>query len=84
MTHSRCGTCRFAEAIKDDLKSVTCYGVPPSPVLMPVQVMTPQGMKMDMQVQLLRPGLARSEHACALYQPAELPVIANADAEVSE
>lgn len=90
---SRCGTCRFAEAIKNDLASITCYGTPPTPVMMPVRVATPEGIKLDMQIQLLRPGLLRTERACALYQPAELPVygrspsemaLPDADAEVPE
>jgi hypothetical protein len=74
---ARCGTCRFTEAVKEDLTAVTCYGAPPTPMMVPV--MTPQGPQM--QIQLLRPGLKRAERACALYQPMELAV---ANPEVSE
>jgi hypothetical protein len=75
---NHCGTCRFSAPVKEDLTAITCYGVPPTPVMTPV--MTPQGPQM--QLQLFRPGLKRAERACALYQPQEL-VSAN-DTEVSQ
>lgn len=78
MTH-HCGTCRYTEPVKEDLTAITCYGVPPTPLMVPV--MTSNGPQM--QLQLMRPGLKRSERACALYQSQETIVAAN-DAEVSQ
>lgn len=78
MTH-HCGTCRFTEPLKEDLTAITCYGVPPTPLMVPV--MTPNGPQM--QLQLMRPGIKRSERACALYQLQETIVAAN-DAEVPQ
>jgi hypothetical protein len=45
-----------------------------------VPVMTPQGPQMQMQ--LLRPGMKRSEKACSLYQQQELAGVV--DTEVPE
>jgi hypothetical protein len=75
---ARCGTCRFTEPVKEDLTAVTCFGTPPSPIMVPV--MTPQGPQMQMQ--LLRPGMKRSEKACSLYQQQELAGVV--DTEVPE
>ncbi len=68
MDLKHCGTCKFAEPIPNNLQFISCYGAPPVPVMTPVQ--TPQGVQMQMQN--LRPGLARSEHACSLHQDKEL------------
>lgn len=70
-----CGTCRHTEMVPNDMTSVRCFGMPPVPVLMPVRV----GNTMDMQIQLMRPHLARTERACALHESVVL-VGANADA----
>ena len=74
-----CGTCKFARMVKDDIRAIACFGAPPVPVLMPVKVMTPNGMGMDMQIQLMRPNLPREEPACSFHQPVLL-VGANGDA----
>ncbi len=69
----RCGSCRHTEPVKEDFTVITCWGGPPSMVMVPVQ--TPEGFKM--QAQFLNPQLQRNRRACGLYVPMDLPVVAN-------
>lgn len=56
-----CGSCRFAQAVPEDLKVIECRGVPPTPAIMG---MGPNGPA----VGLLRARLPRTEKACALWK----------------
>jgi len=60
----QCGVCASFVPKPEDLTTGTCYGLPPTPVLMPVQ----QGAVTGMGVQLLRPAVPRVERACSLWQ----------------
>jgi hypothetical protein len=57
-----CGSCRYAQTIKEDLNMIECHGAPPSVVVMG---MTPQRQP---AMGVFWPRLARSFHACALHR----------------
>lgn len=57
----RCGNCKFAMPIPEDLKVIECRGAPPTPAIMG---MGPNGPA----VGLLRARLPRAEKACALWK----------------
>ncbi len=59
-----CGTCKHTEVNPQDMTYVICYGVPATPVLMPVRV----GNTMDMQVTPTRCSFKRTERACSLHE----------------
>ncbi len=59
----RCGTCDHAKAgpmTAKDLTQRVCYGVPPTPVALPVQG--------GVQIRGFRPPIAVGEPACGLYK----------------
>lgn len=55
-----CGNCKWAQANPQNMQNVDCYGVPPSPLALP----HPQGV----QIQFVRPMMARGERACSLFK----------------
>lgn len=59
--NERCGNCRFAMPIVEDLAIIECRGAPPTPAVMG---MGPNGPA----VGLLRARLPRIEKACALWK----------------
>lgn len=62
----RCGNCLHAHRL--DLKSIQCWGVPPTPIVVGGR---PDALgRLQMQVELMRPQLQATEKACGQWEPA--------------
>lgn len=62
MNMKRCGTCKFAKLVPQDLAQRVCWGSPPNAMLVPAE--RPGSMKL----QMIRPVVSVSDDACALYR----------------
>jgi len=76
MNQKRCGGCKFAKIMAQDLARRVCWGGPPQPLQATVT-----GGKM--QVQFVRPIVMVSDDACSLYQAKEAEDVAREDRDIA-
>lgn len=60
-----CGNCKFGKPNGANLDQIVCFGGPPVPVMMGARQV---GMKMEFQIECLRPAIPRSSPPCSLHQ----------------
>ena len=63
--HKTCATCKYAVRENKDLNIITCYGTPPTPVVLGV-MQTPMGPQVN--VECVRPNLPKTTRSCGRYE----------------
>lgn len=62
MQENKCGTCKFAQPLPNDLKQKICFGGPPQLIVLP-------NRNGGLDVQSGRPHVGVMDVACSFYQP---------------
>ena len=61
-----CGSCKFGQIVPQELGKLTCFGAPPTPVV--IAAGRDQLGRTSMQIELIRPQVSVNERACALHE----------------